>query len=72
MTDRAYTVRELDDLRRVVEHKWLFGSYSLALNNVTSRIYREEEKQKAVEERTRTHMLAGHTAQDLYESETNK
>lgn len=69
MTERSYTVRELDALRRVVENKWLFGSYHLQQQGGFSRSYMPDEKTKAVEEMVRTHMLAGHTAADLYASE---
>lgn len=68
MTERVYTVREIDDLRRVVERKYLFGSYGGRRVGI-SRAYHEAEKVKAVEEMVRTHMLAGHTAADLLESE---
>lgn len=69
MSERSYTVSELDALRNAVERKWLFGSYRLGIQCRMSRSYREEEKTKAVEEIVRTHMLAGHTADDLYASE---
>lgn len=71
--ERRYTVAEIDALRRAVDEKWLFGSLARAFGpsggSLMSRSYREEEKAKAVEERVRTHMLAGHTAADLYEAE---
>lgn len=72
MTGRAYTVKELDDLRSVVESKWLFGSYYPWNDDVwrQGRTYDPTEKTKAVEELVRTHMLAGHTAEDLLNSET--
>lgn len=81
---RAYTVHELDALRQVVESKWLYGWYSLPAQRsndegggtgyvwtrgVWSRSYDPNEKVKAVEEMVRTHMLAGHTAEDLIKSE---
>jgi len=68
---KNYTVQELDDLRRVIENKVIFGTYSVKFENGMriSRAYNESDKDKFVEERTRTHMLAGHTAQDLIESE---
>lgn len=71
---RAYTVFELDALRGVVEHKWLFGRYKHPPQEgmtYLSRSYKEEDKVKAVEEIVRTHMLAGHTAEMLLASETN-
>ena len=65
--DRAYTVSEIDALRRVVENKWLYGLYRPRTG--TSRSYSSSEKELAVEQRVRTHMLAGHTADDLLASE---
>lgn len=70
MSERKYSVSELDALRRVVETKWLFGVYHQNnIRNHMSRCYKEEEKAKAVEQMVRTHMLAGHTAEDLLASE---
>lgn len=68
MSERAYTVGEIDALRQAVEHKWLFGSYG-QIGNCSSRCYSEPEKTGCVEALVRTHMLAGHTAADLYASE---
>ena len=65
--ERAYTVREVDALRSACESKWLFGSYRW--RSGASRPYKQEEKTSCVEEMVRTHMLAGHTAEDLYASE---
>lgn len=72
MSDRKYSVSELDALREAVRTKWLYGRYrpNWHHDGITgSRTYREEEMTKAVEELVRTHMLAGHTADDLYASE---
>lgn len=69
---RAYTVHELDALRRVVESKWLYGWYrkpNLEFGFIGAPAYDPNEKVKAVEEMVRTHMLAGHTADDLVKSE---
>lgn len=66
--ERAYTVSEIDALRQAVENKWLYGSYSLS-GGGSSRSYYEAEKTRCVEELVRTHMLAGHTAEDLYATE---
>ncbi len=68
MSERSYTVGELDELRRAVENKWLYGSYCRP-HSGCSRSFREDEKTKCVEQIVRTHMIAGHTAADLYESE---
>lgn len=72
MSERKYSVSELDALRSAVSNKWLFGNYNISTNGQISRSYREEEKTKVVEEIVRTHMLAGHTADDLLASEPNK
>ena len=75
MSERAYTVKELQALRRAVEDKWLFGSYNPDCSRPGGRIsrsYMETEKIQAVEQLVRTHMLAGHTAADLYDSERQK
>jgi hypothetical protein len=69
VTERAYTVRELDELREVVEHKWVWGSYRPLPGVRQSRTYSPREKTKCVEELVRTHMIAGHTAEDLIKSE---
>lgn len=71
MVERAYTVTEIDALRRVVEHKYLWGCYKFHPPMVSriGRAYREEEKVASVEQMVRTHMLAGHTADDLLKSE---
>ena len=70
MTERAYTVSEINALRRAVENKWLFGSYNPQHTGMSmSRSYMEADKITAVEVITQTHMLAGHTAEDLYASE---
>jgi hypothetical protein len=69
MSERKYSVSELDALRRAIEHKWPWGTYNPIGPSGFSRSYHEEEKTKATEELVRTHMLAGHTAEDLYASE---
>ena len=69
MTERSYTVNELDALRHAVEQKWLFGSYGQSDCFGPSRSWQGAEKEQAVEAIVRTHMLAGHTAEDLYASE---
>jgi hypothetical protein len=69
MSERAYTVSEIEALRWAVENKWLFGSYNFSSSAMSSRCYSNDEKTKCVEQIVRTHMLAGHTASDLYASE---
>lgn len=72
MTEMRYSVSELDALRRVVDNKWLWGTYGnyiQAGGSRQSRCYNSEERTKAVEELVRTHMLAGHKAEDLIAGE---
>jgi len=71
MIERKYTVREIDELRAVLEAKFLTGSYNSLV--ARSRDYRTEEKCAeimAIEAMVRTHMEAGHTAETLLESQT--
>jgi hypothetical protein len=72
MGERKYSVSELHDLRIVVGHKWVWGAYNpqpAPGGSGLSRSYNAAEKATAVEEMVRTHMLAGHTAEDLIASE---
>jgi len=70
MSEQSYTVAEIDALRRACENRYLWGSYRGAGHDSgMSRQYREDEKAKCVEELVRTFMLAGKTANELYESE---
>jgi hypothetical protein len=64
MIERAYTVKEIDALRKVVQMRWLFGTTNLK-NTQMSRRYKEEELQVAVEQQLRTYMLAGIVAEDI-------
>jgi hypothetical protein len=65
MSERKYSVSEINELRRVVENMYLFGTYNLVSGGTMSRSFSESEKNIAVEQQVRTHMLAGHTADDL-------
>lgn len=69
MSERKYSVTEIDNLRKACEHKWLWGTYRPVSTRGFSRSYKEGEKTTCVEQLVRTHMLAGHTADDLYASE---
>ena len=77
MTERAYTVRELDELRQAVERKWFWGAYRIPLTPPNAdgysvrlgRTHKGAESDIAIEQIVRTHMLAGHTAADLLASE---
>lgn len=83
MTERAYTVKEIDELRWCCENKYIWGRYNGPVkgsfiapstengftSTMISRTFREADKIVAVEEMVRTHMAAGHTAHDLIQSE---
>jgi hypothetical protein len=64
---RSYTVHEIDRLRVACDHMFLYGCYRG--RSGYSRAYQSADRIKAVEEMVRTHMLAGHTADDLLASE---
>lgn len=68
---RVYTPLELDDLRRVVSAKWLYGRYQ-PRPGIRSRPHGIAELAVSVEEMVRTHMMAGHTADMLVASELPK
>lgn len=68
--DRAYTVNEIDNLRRVLEDKCIWGSYhGSPPGGGFSGSYNQAEVSKKVEDMIRTCMIAGHTAEDLLASE---
>jgi len=72
MTKRRYTVAEIDELHEVLRTKYLFGRYHhdpLKDEIVWSRTYNETDMLRSVGVALRTHMIAGHTAQDLIDSE---
>jgi hypothetical protein len=75
MTDRAYTVKDIDALRGVIEQKLDWGYYTGphredgVTGSICGAMWRQGERTQAVEEHVRTHMLAGHTAADLLASE---
>lgn len=64
MTARAYTVAEIRALRSAVTSMFLFGEYAPKDAQSCRQL-----DYAAVEAQIQTHMLAGHTAQDLYESQ---
>lgn len=84
--ERAYTLKEIDDLRKVVrEHylwQWYHGpvfptfeatdtlSYGRSGSSRMSRVFNEKDIEKAVEERVRTFMVAGMTADKILEEES--
>jgi len=71
MIARHYNVGEIDELRRACEMRWIYGTTNLALAPAGGS-YDPAEKAPAVEAMVRTHMMAGHTAQDLYRQDHNE
>ncbi len=80
--EKSYTVKEIDELRYAVEKRWLYGTTYHPLSQtiqtdrgevlwvgINSRDYKNDEKTIEVEQLLRTHMLAGHTAQDIYDAD---
>ena len=78
MTERSYTIREIDDLRSLVKHKYLWGVYREPPRlggspkcgdhiSCMSNAYREDELAKCVEEEVRTLMLAGLGPADVHD-----
>jgi hypothetical protein len=68
---RAYTVPEIDALRYACTLRWLYGTTNLP-QVAFSRNYCDNEKYRGVEEMVRTHMIAGHTADDLKKADLQK
>jgi hypothetical protein len=64
MTEKAYTVQEIDELRNACESRWLYGTTVIPMRRL-SRQYDEKEKTKCVEELVRTYMLAGIPGDDI-------
>lgn len=70
MKERKYSVAEIDALRSVCRSRCLFGtSYTGPGDACTSWSYDARELAARVEESVRTHMMAGHTAEDIYEED---
>ncbi len=86
--DRAYTLKEIDALRRIVEDHYLWGWYHGIVvakyqdedcqskkiedprgSRSNSRSYNEKDMVSIVEERVRTFMIAGLTAEQILEDE---
>lgn len=64
---RRYTLTEIDQMRRAVETKWLFGlwPHEMTGSQYTGRTYCESEKAAGVEEMLRTYMAAGMGPEDM-------
>lgn len=70
MVERSYTVQEIDALRRVHKDKLVCGRYSGPVGDLSASWgFNPQEMEKQAEDRVRTSMLAGHTAEDLLASE---
>lgn len=69
-TQRSYTVKEIDELRSVVQSKYISGHYNTIFYATTE--YFNANDTKIIEELVRTWMLAGKTAEDLRNSENDK
>ena len=67
---RSYTVAEIDDLRSVVRDKNLYGNYNGSYDRCRS--HSETDVVLEVEAVVRTHMLAGHDADQLRASDPPK
>ena len=72
MNERCYTVKEIDELRRALEQRWLFGTSIDTGFPRTSRGFRRSEMTVCVEELVRTHMMAGHVALDIYDADKRR
>lgn len=67
---RKYSVAEIEGLRRVLRNEYIWGNYhGHTAGRTQHRAVYAAEMDRAVEEQVRTHMLAGHTSNDLLESE---
>lgn len=70
MAEKKYTVEEIDDLRRALRERYMWGNangphFAEVHSAVVSRSYKETEMSAVVEDQLRTFMLAGVSAQDL-------
>ncbi len=67
MTDRSYSLVEIDQMRALIDNKYLYGAFRPHFSEagIGSRAFYEEEKTACVEEQLRTHMVAGLGPDDL-------
>ena len=65
MGERSYTVAEIDALRAACTERYVWGSSVPSPKGGVSRCFAKGEVEEAVERLVRTHMMAGHTAEDL-------
>ncbi len=64
MTERVYTVAEIDELRDAVWKRVVYGT-TRPVSGTCSPVFGPGEVDRRVEERIRTYILAGITAEDL-------
>lgn len=74
MEERRYTVAEIDALRRACRDKVVWGRFSgpnlrPGQSAVSSRSFQSGEAERQAEDMVRTHMLSGHTADELRASD---
>ncbi len=62
MKDRAYTVRDIDDLRQECARRWMHGYGGTSITRFS---YNQQEMDAAVEGMLRTFLLAGVTAEEI-------
>lgn len=81
MTERHYTIQEIDELRALVKHKYLWGVYrepppperlggspkSGDFIGFMSNVYRADELATMVEAEVRTLIFAGLTSADIHD-----
>jgi len=74
MSDRAYTIKEVHALRKVVEGKSIFGRYTSDWHTTRFQGYGVDDiyKELLIERQVVTWMLAGITADDLIASEVKE
>ena len=73
VSERRYTVKEIDELREVCDMRYVWGTTVLGFDPTGgihhSRTYREIERVTAVEQMIRTYMMAGITAKQIREED---
>lgn len=71
LLEKAYTVKEVDELRQACWLRWHFGTTNLSGRSNASfgRSYGFGEETKGVDEFVRTYMTAGLTAEDIYKAD---
>lgn len=67
MTDRSYSLSEIDEMRHKISNKYLYGAFQPVFSErgTSSYSYTEAEKATCVEQELRTYMLAGLGPDDL-------